>query len=61
MAKPKWYFVCACGAKWFAPARVMGCPRCGSVIESCQQFVPPWEVNHVRSDDGNGRGSGQDA
>lgn len=37
-----WYFVCECGAKWFARHTQLMCPRCGIEIESTERKVPPW-------------------
>jgi len=38
----RWYFVCRCGAKWFAPLARQRCPRCGCPARSHEQMVPPW-------------------
>lgn len=38
----KWYFVCRCDAKFFAPMRIVRCPRCGAEGVSLERMTPPW-------------------
>ena len=42
----KFYFVCCCGAKWFAAAQELPCPRCGQPSHSTCMLVPPWLNRH---------------
>lgn len=40
----EFYFVCDCGAKWFAMHSTLACPRCGRTHTSTERHIPPWRV-----------------
>ncbi len=42
-----WYFVCQCGAKFFAKENNLDCPRCGETLESTEQMEPPWTNRYL--------------
>jgi hypothetical protein len=39
------YFVCFCGAKWFAQSKRDRCPRCEAKSSSSIKMNPPWLKN----------------
>ena len=39
----RYYFVCDCGAKAFAVAALITCPRCGRQLVSTEHMVLPWQ------------------
>lgn len=41
----QFYFVClACNAKWFGNAELSYCRRCGEIVTSKEQVIPPWII-----------------
>ena len=39
----RYYFVCEnCNAKWFDQGGLCVCPRCGKIVASKEQVIPPW-------------------
>jgi hypothetical protein len=38
----RYYFVCDCGAKGFALAALVRCPRCGCQLISTERVQVPW-------------------
>ena len=44
VADDLWYFLCRCGANWFAPRPGSPCPRCGNVLISTERQPLSWEA-----------------
>lgn len=44
-AESRFYFVCACGAKWFANLARSRCPRCGRAKRSSEKLPVPWLID----------------
>lgn len=42
----QFYFVSACGAKFFKAYDRAICPRCGEVLHSTERLTPPWDVQY---------------
>lgn len=44
----RWYFICACGAKFFNRNQYSVCPRCEVVLVSGEQLSIPWRTETVQ-------------